>query len=680
MRMTFAVTAIGAFIVFLAVVMAVVFIPGLVWNPPETIIAHPYTPEEERGRVLFYSNGCNYCHTQYVRYYDTGLGPISQGGNYIYDNPMILGSERTGPDLSYIGRKRDEAWEIQHWKDPRSLSPMSIMPRFDFLSDQDLKDLAAYINNLGDRVAAEWMIMPPLPYAESTNPIEYKPVKLTNQDQGWKTWTDAGLQDGKIIYITHCQTCHGDSGNGLGTYAGTKVVTPANFKAEPFKSMPDEQWFWHVSEGVQGTVMPPWKASLTEEERWKAINYIQQTFANPVERDPAEGDPTGQYANLTNPVPLTVDALEEGKAIFIRECWVCHGDAGRGNGVYRAGLRPIPPDFSDSQHYNSFTDSDYFWRISEGLPWSAMPVWKERYSEEDRWKVVHYLRVNFTQTEDRPVSQAEQVYPSGYLNAEMPTTLPIADVLADGLSNPIPVTPSWAAGRSMYLQMCAHCHGLTGIGDGWDAVGYLDVKPANFTDETVRGLSDGDWFGRVSYGIQNSAMPTWGEWMPIENRWNVIKFLQDTIVQKVPSGTAEAQNPAPIPSAYTGVVAPEYATLNKQLFIDEVGPISTTHGADLYATYCAECHAADGQGNGPGTTSHGLPGPSPFPTDMSEQYIYWRISDGVPDTFMYPFKVMFSLGDIWDLTSYMTSQGWGQSSGIPSETASRETEVSYVNR
>ena len=667
MKMTFSVTIIGAFIVFLAVVMAAVFIPGLVWTPPETIVAHPYTPEQERGRKIFYSNGCNYCHTQYVRYYDTGLGSISQGGSYIYDNPMILGSERTGPDLSYIGRKRDEAWEIEHWKDPRALSPMSIMPRFNFLSDQELSDLAAYINNLGDRVAAAWMIMPPLPYADSVNPLPYQPVKLTDQDQGWSTWTAAGLQEGKITYITHCQTCHGDSGNGLGTYAGTKVITPANFKAEPFKSMPDEQWIWHVSEGIPGSVMPTWKASLTEDERWKVIKYVQQIFANPVERDPAEGDPTGEYANLTNPVPLTVEAVEDGKAIYTRECWVCHGDSGRGNGAYRSGLRPIPPDFSDKNHYGPFTDSDYFWRISEGLPWSAMPVWKERYSEEDRWKVVHYLRVNFTQTEKRPESAASQVYPDNYLAASMPVNVPVEEVLNGDQANVVHVAPSFNAGRAMYLQMCAHCHGLSGVGDGWDAVGYLDVKPANFTDETVRGLSDGDWFARVSYGIQNSAMPIWGEWMPIEYRWNVIKYLQDTFVHDVP-GTA--QTPAAIPSAFTGEVAPEYVTLLKQLYLDEVGPISTSHGADLYKTYCMECHADDGQGKGPGTTAYGLAAPSPFPTNMTEQYIYWRISEGVPDTFMYPFKAIFTLGDRWDLTSYLTSKGWGQSSSVQNMTAS----------
>jgi len=80
MRMTFRVIVIGGVIVFFAVVAVVVFIPSLVWNPPQTTIAHLYTPEQERGRELFYSNGCNYCHTQYVRAEDTAMGPESQGG------------------------------------------------------------------------------------------------------------------------------------------------------------------------------------------------------------------------------------------------------------------------------------------------------------------------------------------------------------------------------------------------------------------------------------------------------------------------------------------------------------------------------------------------------------------------------------------------------------------------
>ena len=135
MKMTFAIIVGGGLFVFLAVVMVVVFIPGWVWNPPPTIVAHPYTDLEKRGQVLYFSNGCDYCHTQYVRYWDVErTGPVSQGGNYVYDQPVVLGSERTGPDLSYIGRKRDEVWEIEHLKSPREYSPMSLMPSFAFLA------------------------------------------------------------------------------------------------------------------------------------------------------------------------------------------------------------------------------------------------------------------------------------------------------------------------------------------------------------------------------------------------------------------------------------------------------------------------------------------------------------------------------------------------------------------
>ena len=288
MKMTFRIVVIGGVIVFFAVVIAVVFIPGLVWNPPQTVAAHPYSSEQARGREVFYSNGCNYCHTQYVRSEDTAMGAESQGGNYYFDNPMILGSERTGPDLSYIGRKRSEAWEIEHWKDPRKLSPLSIMSSFEFLPEENLQAMASYLFNLGDRVAAERMIQPPDAYAGNTDPLLYPHQEPASGDQpqGWPTWTAAELQEGKELYVERCLTCHGCAGNGLGSYAGTLIVTPADFKQDPFRNMAEDEWFWHVSEGVQGTVMPPWKESLTEDERWKIIRYVRQTFARPVMRDP----------------------------------------------------------------------------------------------------------------------------------------------------------------------------------------------------------------------------------------------------------------------------------------------------------------------------------------------------------------------------------------------------------
>ena len=183
MKMTFKIILWGGLAVFFAVTIVAVFTPVAVWNPPTTLIAHAYTPEQALGRTLFLSNGCNYCHTQYVRTVDNAMGPVSEGGNYNYDNPMILGSERTGPDLSYVGRKRSVQWEIDHMKHPREYSPLSIMPEFTFLSDSDAGAIAQYLFYLGDRNAAEFMIQAPVAYqdiaplansaiqvAQSTNP------------------------------------------------------------------------------------------------------------------------------------------------------------------------------------------------------------------------------------------------------------------------------------------------------------------------------------------------------------------------------------------------------------------------------------------------------------------------------------------------------------------------------
>ena len=641
MKMTFKVIVIGGVIVFFAVVLVAVFVPSLIWNPSQTVIAHPYTSEQARGRELFYSNGCNYCHTQYVRAEDTAMGPVSEGGNYVFDNPMVLGSERTGPDLSYVGHKRSETWEVEHLKDPRQFSPLSIMPSFAFLPEEDLRAIAAYLFYLGDQVAQERMILPPDAYAGMTNPIDFPLVKPNaDQPQGWATWEAAGLQEGKEIYVNYCLTCHGCAGNGLGSYAGTLAVTPANYKQEPFRSMPDDQWFWHVSEGVPGTVMPPWKESLTEEQRWKVIGYIQQVFARPVMHDPDEGDPSGEYAGLTNPVPLDIDVLDQGKAIFTRECMVCHGDAGRGQGPYRAELQPGPPDFGDGS-YGDYTDADYFWRISEGVPWSAMPAWKLQYGEEDRWKVVHYIRTMFTQTEDLPPAPPEGedfTYPDVYKTSAR-----------------FPEDVSYERGKIVFLNNCAHCHGLAGDGQGWDGT-YLNPQPADFREmagETMTPEAQGEHLAKVTFGIQDTAMPAWGEFLPEIQRWDVIKYLTDTFMTGKPA-TASVYG--------DGSIAADFSLASSDVYISEGHTISVTNGADQYATYCATCHGDAGQGSGPGTKGSASGGPAAFPADMGEAYIYWRIWEGVPDSTMYPFK-WFLLGDAWDIATYVDQMTSGTGGG-----------------
>src|SRR5450759_3613651 len=209
MKMTFRIILVGGLIVFFAVVSVVVFTPALIWKPPQTVVGEQRSPAEESGRVLFYSNGCNYCHTQYVRDVDNGMGPTSDGGDYALDNPMILGSERTGPDLSYIGRKRSMQWEIDHLKHPRDFSPMSIMPNWYWLPEKDLRLVATYLYSLGNRVTAQQMVLPPLQYAGTLSPTRTSSALATGENpepQGWPSFISSGYYLGKEIYVTRCMT------------------------------------------------------------------------------------------------------------------------------------------------------------------------------------------------------------------------------------------------------------------------------------------------------------------------------------------------------------------------------------------------------------------------------------------------------------------------------------------
>jgi mono/diheme cytochrome c family protein len=497
--------------------------------------------------------------------------------------------------------------------------------------------------NLGDRTAWAQMIRPPAPYVGSTDPIPYPEVSATSdQPQGWPTWRAADLQAGKEIYVDYCLTCHGCAGNGLGSYAGTLAVTPANYGQEPFRSMPDEEWFWHVSEGLPGTVMPTWRESLSEEERWQVIRYVQQIFARPVMHDPDEGDPPAEYADLTNPLPLTVDVLDQGKHIFIRECMVCHGDAGRGHGPYRAGLQPSPPDFGDGS-YGDYTDADYFWRVSEGVPWTAMPTWRLQYDEEDRWALVHYLRTLFTQTEDRPPEPGQDnmfEFPDVYHGLDFPETV------------------SYDGGRTLFLQHCAHCHGLPGNGMGWDGQ-YLNPTPADFREMSGMTMGPdavGEHLAKVTFGIRDTAMPSWGEFLTEDQRYDLVFYIMQSFMAGRPSDG----------SVYSeGQVAAQFATASRDVWVSEGNVVSPTHGADLYAVYCQDCHGADGQGNGPGTEGSASGGPAAFPANLPEGYIFWRMWEGVPDGMMYPFQWLLSEREIWDITVHVeqltsTGQGGGQ--------------------
>ncbi len=110
-------------------------------NVPTISSVKPYTPLELEGRDIYVREGCNTCHSQQIRPFRSETeryGEYSKPGEFVYDHPFLWGSKRIGPDLQRIGKKYPDAWHYNHMKDPTSMSPGSIMPRYPWLFEQSI--------------------------------------------------------------------------------------------------------------------------------------------------------------------------------------------------------------------------------------------------------------------------------------------------------------------------------------------------------------------------------------------------------------------------------------------------------------------------------------------------------------------------------------------------------------
>ena len=149
-------------------------------------------------------------------------------------------------------------------------------------------------------------------------------------------------------------------------------------------------------------------------------------------------------------------------------------------------------------------------------------------------------------------------------------------------------------------------------------------------------------------------MPVWGEWMPDQDRWNVISYIQKHILI-----AGEPGHPTFQPSVFTtsgGKVQTIYLSLSQANWTDEGGVLDPAHGGDLYKQYCTSCHGDKGAGILPIDAPAGLVYPAPFAKDMPQSYVYQQIWSGIPNSMMPSFKPLLEPADVWDLVVYLVGE------------------------
>ncbi len=130
MRMTPAVLILGGLLIFAPVLFMFVVLPWLTMSEKGSDIFRPRTELEDEGRSVYVNNGCTYCHTQFIRNFDWDIGAdrIAQEGDYVADSPHLIGTERTGPDLSQEGGEHPNDWHLHTSPIRGSPAPSHLCP------------------------------------------------------------------------------------------------------------------------------------------------------------------------------------------------------------------------------------------------------------------------------------------------------------------------------------------------------------------------------------------------------------------------------------------------------------------------------------------------------------------------------------------------------------------------
>jgi cytochrome c oxidase cbb3-type subunit 2 len=129
-------------------------------NTTRTGDTREHTVAGVKGRGLYGSNGCVYCHTRQIRdaFTDAAMGTAfepSSPGQGLNDVPGLQGQARYGPDLTCAGehvpgaasgtKEQRVAAMVAYLEDPAAVHPGSTMPSYGHLEHRDLQRLATFL-------------------------------------------------------------------------------------------------------------------------------------------------------------------------------------------------------------------------------------------------------------------------------------------------------------------------------------------------------------------------------------------------------------------------------------------------------------------------------------------------------------------------------------------------------
>jgi len=206
------------------------------------------TAQERRGLAIYVAEGCLYCHTQQVRplSVDKLFGRPSAPGDYARLQPQdlwrmtpaLLGTERTGPDLSNVAaRQPSDTWNYIHLYNPRAVVKASVMQAYPwFFAIRETPGPGEVVVPVppefaprGGKVVATQAARDLVAYLLS---LKQTPLPGSTTPGGAAGTTPEAATQGATVYAAHCASCHGPNGGGVPEVfppmKGDPVVTAAD--------------------------------------------------------------------------------------------------------------------------------------------------------------------------------------------------------------------------------------------------------------------------------------------------------------------------------------------------------------------------------------------------------------------------------------------------------------------
>src|SRR5436190_9651693 len=316
---------VGGLLAFFTVVAIVVWLPIHTFDAPASKDWAPLSSQALKGRNLFAANGCYVCHSGYSRPQDVRqalyfLYPkVSQPGDFFGSDqsPNLLGTERTGPDLSQESGWHPDDWQRAHFYDPRFVDPESLMPDMKSLfSDRQADELVAFVEQRSGKsgllryagqlyakhivTANQGFPQPYVGFQGAHKPIvESKPDKQLTPPKGqlpeapnlsqidrsyWLSGdplpvTEQNLERGKEVFLQRCVGCHGLKGDGKGPAATFMSPPPADFTDKDDACCGGDtgpgDFYYRILRGWPGTAMENFGERLSVDDIWRVVMFVK---------------------------------------------------------------------------------------------------------------------------------------------------------------------------------------------------------------------------------------------------------------------------------------------------------------------------------------------------------------------------------------------------------------------